>query len=220
MTQASKSSTPSFSEFQPVIPYQREVIRLVKSFDYSQGILEILLSGSVGSAKSIIAAHLAVMHCLTYPRARLMLGRKALPDLKDTIFQKILEHLEGTVMANGKPLKEGVHYKPIHNIAMIKFINGSQIISRSWSDNKFKKLRSLELSAAIFEELTENEIEHKPAYTETTMRVGRLPHVKENWIINCTNPDAPGHWVYEHFIAKKDPTRKVFYSVTKDNPFP
>ena|SRR3990167_445448 len=214
------SSTPSFSDFSPDhIPYQREVIDLIDNFDYSQGFLEILLSGSVGSAKSILAAHLGIRHCLENPGARLMLGRKALPDLKDTIFKKVLEHLEGTVMENGEPFREGVHYKPIHNIAMIKFFNGSEVISRSWVDNKFKKLRSLELSAAIIEELTENEDEHMPAYVETTMRLGRLPHIKENWIISPTNPDSPGHWAYKRFMVQKKPRRRVFYSVTTDNPF-
>ncbi len=220
MTRISKGSTPSYSDFSPdPIPYQRELVRFIKNFDYNKGVLEVLLSGSVGSAKSIIAAHLVIMHCLTYPRARVMLGRKALPDLKDTIFKKILEHLEGTRLSNGKRFLEGVHYKVVHNIAQIRFINGSEIISRSWSDNKFKKLRSLELSAAVFEELTENDSEHMPAYIETTMRVGRLPHIKENWIISCTNPDSPSHWVYDRFIAKKNKRRKVFYSVTTDNPF-
>ena len=131
-----------------------------------------------------------------------MLGRLGLPDLKDTIFKKILEHLEGTKLIGNKPFKEGKHYTVRQDIASIKFFNGSEIISRSWSDNKFLKLRSLELSAAIFEELTENEEKHMPAYRETTMRVGRLPHIKENWIISCTNPDDPGHWVYDRFIAK------------------
>lgn len=214
------NSTPSFSEFSPDhIPYQREAIDLIETYDYSQGALELLLSGSVGSAKSLLAAHCAVFHCLTYPRARLMLGRKALPDLKETIFQLIVEHLEGTQLADGSYLKEGKHYKAVTNVAAINFWNGSKIISRSWSDNNFKKLRSLALSAAIFEELTENGEEHQQAYIETTMRVGRLPHIKENWIISCTNPDGPDHWAYDRFIKKKHPRRRVLYSVTTDNPF-
>lgn len=208
------SSTPSFKDFDPdIIPYQRKVIRLVKKdFDYSQGILEILLSGSVGSAKSILAAHLAVFHCLQFPKARILLGRKALPDLKDTIFTKVLEHLEGTLV-------EKRDYWVNHLRASIKFKNGSEIISRSWSDRKYKKFRSLELSGAIIEELTENDEKDQQAYNEIKMRVGRLPHVKENFIICPTNPDSPAHWAYQYFILTKKPTRFVFYSVTTDNPF-
>lgn len=208
------SSTPSFKDFNPdIIPYQRKVIRLVKKdFDYKLGTLEILLSGSVGSAKSILAAHLVVFHCLQYPRARVLLGRKALPDLKDTIFQKVLEHLEGTLV-------EKRDYWVNNMRASIKFKNGSEIISRSWTDRKYKKFRSLELSGAVIEELTENDEKDKAAYDEIKMRVGRLPHVPENFIIAPTNPDSPAHWAYQYFMLTKKPTRYVFYSVTTDNPF-
>lgn len=208
------SSTPSFSEFDPdVIPWQRDAIDLVKNdFNYNLGTLELLLSGSVGSAKSLLAAHLGIFHCLAHRGARLMLGRKSLPDLKDTIFTKITEHLEGALI-------EGLHYKINYQRAAIKFFNGSEIISRSWIDNKFKKFRSLELSAVIIEELTENDIKYKPAYDEIKMRVGRLPHIKENWIISCTNPDAPSHWAYEYWMIADKETRAVIYSITTDNPF-
>ena len=214
----SESSTPSFSEFNPdIIPYQRKVIRLIKKeYDYSHGTLEILLSGSVGSAKSILAAHVGVLHCLEHKNARLLLGRKAMPDLKDTIFAKILEHLEGT-------LEEKKHYWVNHQRASIKFINGSEIISRSWADRKYKKMRSIELSAAIIEELTENDERDKQAYDEIKMRVARLPHLShvESFILSCTNPDAPSSWQWEYFIKDegKQPNRRVFYSVTTDNPF-
>ncbi len=47
------------------LPSQHEAMRLVRvEFDYSQGNLELMLSGSVGSAKSKLLAHLAVTHCL------------------------------------------------------------------------------------------------------------------------------------------------------------
>jgi Phage terminase large subunit len=145
--------------------------------------------------------------------ARLLLGRKALPDLKDTIFSKILEHLEGS-------FQEGVDYTVNETQARILFRNGSEIISRSWSDKKYKKLRSLELSAAIIEELTENNDEDKQAYDEIKMRVGRLPHIRKSFIICATNPDSPAHWVYNYFIGTPhSDTRHVYYSVTTDNPF-
>lgn len=210
----SVGSTPSFKDFDPdVIPYQRDVIRLVKrDYDYSKGTLEILLSGAVGSAKSMIAAHLAIFHCLENPKARLLLGRKSLPDLKQTIFVKILEHLEGTLVL-------GRDYNVVENRAYIQFRNGSEIISRSWADKRYKKVRSLELSAAIIEELTENNEEDAEIYDEIKMRVGRLSHVNEKFIISPCNPDSPSHWVYNYFMLTKFPTRFVFYSVTTDNPF-
>lgn len=164
------------------------------------------------SSKSILMAHIGVTHCLMYPGARLGLGRKAMPDLKSTIFQKIIEHIE-------TDLTEGKDYTVNNTNASIDFSNGSQIISRSWSDKKYKKLRSLELSALIIEELTENDDEDKQAYTEFMMRVGRIPHIKERFVISASNPDSPSHWAYKHFILGEKETRRVFYSVTSDNPF-
>lgn len=210
------TSTPNLEEFNPTaIPFQMDVIKDVRSrFDYSLGTHEILLSGSVGSAKSLLMSHIGLTHVLMNPGARLCLCRRAMPDLKETILQKCLDHLDGI-----PTLKQGVHWE--HNITkgQIDFSNGSSIISRSWHDKKYKKFRSLELSAALVEELTENDDEDSEFYRELKMRVGRLPHVKENFIMCATNPDSPGHWAYKYFIDSKTPTRHVYYSKTSDNPF-
>jgi hypothetical protein len=207
-------STPSVSQFDPrAVPYQYRVLRGVRrGYDYSLGVHEVLLSGSVGSAKSILIAHIAVTHCLANERARFCYGRKAMPDLKDTILAKTLEHMEGDLV-------EGVDYEHNETKGMIEFSNGSRIISRSWSDKKYKKFRSIELSGAAIEELTENNEQDKQAYLELKMRVGRLPHITENIMVSATNPDGPEHWAYKYFIQDQSPTRHVYYSVTTDNPF-
>jgi hypothetical protein len=209
------SSTPHFSEFNPKdVPYQFKVIKdIYKKYDYKLGTHEVLLSGSVGSAKSILMAHIAVRHCIENNNARILLGRKAMPDLKDTIFNKILEHLEGS------DLKEGIHYWVTHHTAKIRFATGSEIISRSWADKKYLKMRSLEISAAIIEELTENDDKDKAAYDEIKMRVGRLPHVKKKFILCATNPSSPSHWAYKYFFTDARPTRHVYLSRTEDNKF-
>lgn len=214
-----ETSTPSLFAFDARhIPYQMEVIDDVeKGFDYSLGTHEVLLSGSVGSAKSILLAHLAVKHCLKFCGARVVICRRARPDIRLTIWRKILEHLEGS-------LDQGRDYAPNRSDLAIAFRNGSEIISRSWADGHYHKLRSLELSMAIVEELTENNEKDKQAYDELKMRVGRLPHIKQKLIISATNPDEPDHWAYKHFIEPnqsglKHATRHVYYSVTTDNPF-
>ncbi len=205
---------PSLSEFDPtIIPYQLEVIKYVRNFDYKKGILEVLLSGSYGSAKSCVMAHVALTHVLMNPGSRLLLGRKTMPDLKDTILQKIIDHI-------GTDLKEGHDYEFNRTKSSFHFRNGSMILSRSWSDKKYKKLRSLELSAAIIEELTENNSdEFEGFYKELIARVGRIPGIRENFIMSATNPDSPSHSAYDYFIRKKSPNRKVFYSRTDENPF-
>lgn len=207
------SSTPSFTEFNPtIIPYQMKVLSDLDCFDYKQGVHEVLLSGSVGSAKSILMAHAGIRHCVENEKARLCLARKSMPDLKDTILATVLEHMEGD-------FEEGVDYEHNETKGKILFSNGSEIISRSWADKKYKRFRSIQLSAALVEELTENNHEDKQAYDELKMRVGRLPHVKSNFLMAATNPDAPSHWAYKYFITSDSPTRHVYFSVTTDNPF-
>jgi PBSX family phage terminase large subunit len=207
-------STPSISEFDPTaIPYQAVVIDWIRcGFDYKKSFPQILLSGSLGSSKSTLAAYIGITHCLLYPRSRLLLGRRALPDLKETIFLKIVEMI-------GDELIEGKDYWIQHNTASIQFKNGSEIISKSWGDGNFKKVRSTDVSCAIIEELTENDDADKPIFDEIYGRIGRLAHVPEAFLLACTNPDGPEHWVYKHFIETPHPDRHVFYSLTEQNKF-
>jgi len=204
-----EKSVPTLTELDPnIIPYQIKVIRdIKKDFDYSGGKLhEILLSGSVGSAKSILMAHLCVTHCLENAGAVALIGRKAMPNLKDTLLQMIIDHL-GT----------DVKYRFRQDRGRITFANGSKILCYSWHDKNYKKVRSYALSAAFIEELTENKDDE--FFKEIRMRLGRIPHIKESILMCATNPDSPGHWAYKYFIDTKIKTRHVYYSVTSDNPF-
>lgn len=214
MTELASGSTPTLSEFDPnLVPFQMRVIEDVRgAFDYSKSIHEFLLSGSVGSAKSLLLAHLLITHCLMYPKARAMMGRQTLPDLKDTLITKVLEHI-------GDDLKEGRDYEYNRSAHKFTFSNDSELLSRSWHKKEWKKFRSLELSAAGIEELTENTEEYKPFYFELIQRVGRLPHVPESWIGAATNPDAPSSWIYKHFFVDNKPNRHVYLSRTHENPF-
>jgi hypothetical protein len=208
------SSTPSLTEFNPhAIPYQFRVIRDIRNvYDYSLGAHEVLLSGSVGSAKSILMAHLAVTHCCDFNRSRFLLGRQSMPDLKDTILKTVIDHMEGDLV-------EGEDYEHNETKGFIEYSNGSEIVSKSWADKHFKRLRSVPLSAAAVEELTENDDTMAPFYPELYARLGRIPHVPENFMVCATNPDAPSHWAYKRFFVDTEPNRHVYKSVTTDNPF-
>lgn len=62
-------ANPIFSDFNPKdVPWQYTVKHYMRrEYDYfKHGLLELGLSGSVGSAKSIFAANMAVSHCLMY----------------------------------------------------------------------------------------------------------------------------------------------------------
>lgn len=201
--------------FRPVIPWQRTVLEDIRlNFDYSNGLHEILLSGSVGSAKSIFLAHLAITHCMLYSGACVGVFRLSFPDLRDTIFKEITDHLECDSLIDGKD------YRINQTRCQISFRNGSRIVCKSFHDKKYTKVRSMKLSMAIFEEFTEFAL-HKQAYNEVRNRLGRIPNIKENILIAATNPDAPSIWIYEKFIANeaKDKNIHTHYSLTFDNPF-
>jgi hypothetical protein len=205
-------SIPSLTKVNPFdIKWQGDAITDIRTkYNYNLGVHEAMFSGSVGSAKSVLLAHLAVTHCLFNPGACLLIGRKSMPSLKDTILATILEHI-------ADDLVEGVDYTHDKTRGQIHFSNGSSMISLSWADKKYKKARSYIFSAGIIEELTEND--NIEFYKEIKMRVGRMPHIKEKFLISATNPDSPDHWAYEYFIESDNPLRHVYYSVTRDNKF-
>lgn len=214
-----RESKPTLYGFCPTaIPYQRRTLKLVRrKFDYDLGILEILLSGSYGSAKSVLLAHLAVTHCTENKGAHVAICRRALPDIKTTIFREILSHME-------EDLVEGEDYWVNYTKAQIEFKNGSRISPVYWADRRYKRARSLAFSMVIIEEATENNEQDKEAFDEIKARLLRIKGMRENVLICATNPDSPAHWLYDYFIApneggKKHPTRHVFYSVTEQNPY-
>lgn len=206
------SSTPNLINFKP-LPHQYKIIHDVRrNFDYqSNGTYECLLSGAVGSAKSLALSHLVATHCILYPGAVVGLGRLALPRLKETLCQKIREHLYD--------VGAGLSYRYNETSGGFQFSNGSKCIPFSWSDKNYQKFRSYELSAMAIEELSENKGDHWNAYLEAFSRVGRLSHVPERWVIAASNPDSPSHPAYRHFIKNQSQTRRVYYSVTTDNPY-
>lgn len=164
------------------------------------------MSGAVGSAKSVVGAHAAVSHCLLYKNARVGIGRLSMPALKGTLFRSIIEHIG-----------DDIEVRVNEQSAIIKFPNGSEIRSFSWSDKKYKKVRSFEFSMFIIEELTEND--EAEVYEEISSRVGRLNHIHEKIVMSMTNPDDPSHWAYARFIGKPRPNHHVYYSRTTDNPY-
>ncbi len=209
-----ESSTPIFSEFNPtIIPFQAAVINAIDyELDFSLGTHELLLSGSVGSSKTILASHIIIKHALKYENARIGIGRKSLVDLKSTIFRAICEHL------HDENLKQFV-VKVLDNTAQIHFSNGSIIEAISWSDKKFHKFRSRVYSLFVFEEAVENEGDYAQAFVECRQRLGRVPHIPESLIIYCTNPSDPSHPLYKYFFTEISHTRHVFKSLTEQNPF-
>lgn len=201
------ASVPKLQEFDPYrVPYQIKVLALIRQeYNYQLGPLEILLSGSVGSAKSLLLAHIVVTHALMFPGAGILVGRRVHRDMKNTIWAMILKHYPD--------------FKAYWNRSdtTIRLSNGSIIYGVSWDKGDYDKFRSYELSLAVIEELTENET--IDMIHEIKMRLGRAQGVSENLLICATNPDSPSHPAHEYFIDNATESRRVFYSTTEDNPF-
>jgi hypothetical protein len=214
------SSTPNVQEYDPrEIPWQFELIKDVrKRCDYALGTHEFLLSGSVGSGKSLPVAHIIATHVAMYPGANFGIGRMALGDLKDTLCQKLREHLHNS----------GIDHRYMETSGDFRICNGSKITAFSWHDKKWKKFGSHELSGMAIEEAQENEIDK--AYEWAYARVGRLSHVPESIMLAAANPDSPAHWLAKRFklhlrppgsmdSQHPSPTRHVYYSRTEENKF-
>lgn len=208
-----KASKPTFSKFIP-FGYQRDVLRFIEEHNYGLNTPEILLSGSVGSAKSILLAHIAIRHCIEFPGACVAIGRRSLPDLKKTLFREIIEHLEGSLI-------EGEHYHLRSHTGEIDFVNGSRIQSITWGDKLWMKFRSYKFSLILIEELTENGDEFEAGFKILKARLRRIPTVRQNLLICATNPDEPDCFWHKYFIEGSEnfQSRKVYYSVTSENPY-
>jgi hypothetical protein len=196
---------PSLTEFVP-LPAQLQVIRDIRrNFDYSMGTHEVLLSGSVGSAKSILLAHLIATHCLMFQNAHVGVGRRVFKDLRDTLLEVVRLHTDGLPVEH-----HGVTGK-------FTFANGSIIRPFSWADRHYKKFRSHDFTMFVIEELTENDEEE--FYNEIFNRIGRRRDVPEKLLVSATNPDDPEHWAYRRFFVNPNQRRHVYKTRTADNPY-
>ena len=208
----------SFTTFDPrPVKWQYRVLwDQANTWEYHNGTVAVLYSGSVGSAKTTLAAFQAIQHCINFQRAKCLLGRRSIPDLRDTIYADIVELLDAD-----EQLIEGIDYITYDNTCRIVFPKTkSEIFARTWGDKRYKKFRSLKISMAIIEEATENNQEDRQAIREIMQRLKRIRHIKQNTLILLTNPDSPAHWIHKDFIERAhEPGIHVYYSLTEDNIF-
>jgi len=212
----SAAKAVTFESFNPTeIRWQHQLTYdLHNKINFDIGVQTILLTGAVGSAKSTIAAHIAIKHMIENPGAVVCVCRKNLTDLKETIWLKLLEQLSCFK-------RDSFYFLNMADLS-IKLRNGSRLITRSWSDGNYQKFRSLELSMLLIEEFTEMQDEESTAFEELFARVGRVMGVRQNMVLACTNPDSPTHWIYDKIVVpaqSDDPTTHIYYSRTRDNPF-
>jgi hypothetical protein len=223
------SSTPRFDEVNPMdIKWQHKVLYDLQDkeqFNYDLGTHTIILSGAVGSAKSLFAAHLTWRHMLLNPGAEVGLGRLDQKRLRDTSVALLLKH---------RPSKweAGKQFKYNRSTNKFELPNGSVVYSMYWADKDFDRFKSREFSFFHLEEGTEND--NSDCYKYISQRMGRFNHIEEKLIVLTTNPDEPEHWINQELMLRAgyingvrqegdpqyiDYTIHLYYSLTKDNPF-
>ena len=200
------------------IPWCWDCLEHVYNLDYSMGTHEIGMCGIVGSAKTSLAAWLAVDHCCKYKDALFFIGRRSYSDLKETSYTEICDIVYNTW---GKRSEKWMKVSD----CSITFPWGARIIGGTWGDGRYEKYKSKKYSAAWLEEPTENSPEEYKGFLNIFRpRVGRVSHknsdVQENFILYSFNFYDPEHPIYEDFYGKgNNEMTHLFESRDRNNPF-
>jgi len=171
----------------------------------------MLLSGSAGGGKSVLAAEKIHGFCLKYPNTTAVVMRKT----KDSMKNSTVLQLERGVIGKDPRV---IH---VRNRDRFEYSNGSILAYVGMSDPKARdRIRSFGIFGGIdiiwMEEATEFEEED---FNEV---LARLRGTAAPWrqIILTTNPDGPAHWIHIRLIigGEDDEDVSVYYSGAIDNP--
>lgn len=199
------------------IPWQWDALQKITNLDYSLGTHEIAFCGIVGSAKTTLAAWIALDHCCKFKDANFFIGRRSYSDLRDTSFAEIYELAFNTW---GSEVDKWTRLSD----CSIEFPWGANISGGTWGDGRYEKYKSKKFSAGWIEEPTENGAEEYNGLLNILRpRIGRVSHnnsdVNENFFIYSFNAHDPMHPIYDEFFNGGDELTHLFESKEKDNPF-
>jgi len=151
----------------------------------------VILSGAMGSGKSIAVQYALNLLCSDYPGLQTIVGRISIKDVKRTFFAEFKIMTPSSLLSSDT--KEEMVFK-----------NGSKVGIAGWGGGDTSSLRSLNLNVAVIEEVTQDAI--KQGYFELNKRaltefIGRIRGKdRPNLIFLVSNPDSPSHWLYEDYI--------------------
>lgn len=166
----------------------------------------LLLSGSAGSGKTVLAAEKVVALALRYPGCKVMVLRKSRAAAMQTVVDALNDAIEGIDNVTWRPSRFRYY-----------FPNGSQIIIGGLFDEKQRQaIRSFTIDFAWIEEANKTTRED---FNEVSARM-RGTAAGWNQVILTTNPDSDSNWIYVDLIeiAESDPRIGYFPSGAKDNP--
>ncbi len=231
---------PRMDTFNPFeIPWQARVLQDLnnpKKFNWSRGTQVVVLSGAVGSAKSTLAAHIAWLHALKFPKAHLCLTRLDRQRLKNTSIQEFKNHRPKgwkLIKPPVKPDNKSILWNDSELSA--KFPNESLMYGMYFGDDDYERFKSMEFSFCHLEEGSENDSDE---IFKMLMQRTRWLSVPERMVLITTNPGEPDHWINRTIITKAGWVNgekqldkngnevedlnydyHVYYSITQDNKF-
>lgn len=145
---------------------------------------EILVEGPAGSAKSRGICELIVYLCETYPNIRVLMARKTLQSMRDTI----LVTLEDETFPPGHPAIESSRRTQQH--PRYSFPNGSEIVCYGFDDPE--KIKSSQYDIVYVNEGTDLTL--NDWMIATTRNRNFVLSIGQFCIIDC-NPGDPNHWL-------------------------
>lgn len=181
---------------------------------------ERLIAGGFGSGKTYAICAEAIALGLEQPGSRILLTRKTMPELRDTLEPVFLEILPPQLFDAADIRRIGGHYE------RITLPNGTQFLFRSIDD--WHKHKSLNLAAIFWDELSEFDEEtylgmlgrlRQREPTAEGQRYGAGP-IQRRFSAAATNPD--GHsWIWRRFVNADSRSAATAYwkATSLDNPY-
>ncbi len=188
--------------FKP-LPWQREPWRDTSDI--------LILTGSAGGGKSVLAGEKVHGFCLRYPNATALVTRKT----KDSMINSTMLQFEKTIIGDDPRVVF------VRSRDRFEYSNGSVLTFIGMNDPKAReRIRSYGAEGGIdiawMEEATEFEEED---FNEIQARM-RGTAAPWRQLILSTNPDGPAHWIHVRLIigGQDDENIAVYKSGALDNP--
>lgn len=181
---------------------------------------ERLLVGGMGSGKTIAECADAVSRGLRVPGIRIVMTRKTVPEVRDTLEPEFLNVMPPGLYDASTVRRGGGH------IESIVLPNGAEYLFRAIDD--WQKYKSLNIGHIYWDELSEfdqatyNGMRGRLRQRFPTARARELGYADEipeaeRGSTAATNP--AGHdWIWEHFIRDASSERQSWTATSLDNP--
>lgn len=164
---------------------------------------EVMFSGSFGAGKTRAGCEKGYFLSMKYPGNRGLIIRKQFTALRHTTMDSWFREV--------RPNSASYGYNQETHIDRLK--NGSEVIFLGLNDDP-SRVGSLQVGWIFMDEAIE--------FTEADymMLLGRLRlnRVPFRQLFMATNPGSPQHFLYKRFVLDRDPTRKVVYANSLNNP--